>query len=161
MASATIVSRRWVGVGVSGLGVAGPLSEQARAALAAGHLAHFVTLNADGSPQVAIIWVGVEGDEVVSGHLFPQQQKLRNIRRDPRVALSLETGGRNDMGLDHYLVVHGRARVTEGGAPELLQRLARVYLGPDVAFPPMPDPPPGVVVRVQVDRVAGVGPWTD
>ncbi len=137
-----------------------PLDGAVREALTGGHLAHLVTLNTDGTPQVAIIWIGVEDDEVVSGHLFPQQQKLRNIRRDPRVALSVETGGRNEMGLDHYLVVHGRARITEGGAPELLQRLAHVYLGPDVAFPPMPDPPPGLIVHVEVERVSGVGPWT-
>lgn len=135
------------------------LDDEVRAALTAGNLAHFVTLNADGSPQVAIVWIGVEGDEIVSGHLFPQQQKCRNIRRNPRVVLSLETGGRNEMGLDHYLVVHGRARITDGGAPELLQRLAHVYLGPDVNFPPMPDPPPGVIVHVEVDRLGGVGPW--
>lgn len=135
------------------------LGDDARAALTAGHLAHLVTMNADGTPQVSIVWVGVDGDEVVSAHLNPNQQKLRNIRRDPRVSISLETGGRNDIGLDHYLVVHGRATINDGGAAALLQRLARVYLGPDVTFPPMPDPPPGVVVHVEVDRVGGVGPW--
>src|SRR5689334_24629571 len=113
------------------------LNAEARAALTAGRLAHLVTLNADGSPQVAIVWVGVDGDEIVSGHLSDAQQKLRNVRRGPRVALSLETGGRSEQGLDHYLVVRGRARVEPGGAPELLQRLAHVYLGPDVKFPPM------------------------
>jgi PPOX class probable F420-dependent enzyme len=127
--------------------------------LSAGNLAHLVTLNSDGSPQVAIVWVGVDGDEIVSGHLMTQQQKLRNVARDPRVVLSMETGGHNEIGLDNYLVVHGRARLTEGGAPELLQRLARVYLGPDVVFPPMPEPPPGIVMHIEVDRVGGVGPW--
>ena len=43
----------------------------------------------------------------------------------------------------HYLVLHGRARLTEGGAPELLQQLAYTYVGPGVKFPPMPEPPPG------------------
>ena len=43
--------------------------------------------------------------------------------------------------------------------PELLQRLARVHLGPDVKFPPMDEPPPGVVVHIAVDRLGGVGPW--
>ena len=47
-----------------------------------------------------------------------------------------------------------------GGAPELLQRLAEVYLGPGVTFPPMPDPPPGFVLRTTPTRVLGVGPWT-
>jgi PPOX class probable F420-dependent enzyme len=136
------------------------LSDAARAALTSGHLAHLVTLNADGSPQVTIVWIGLEGDEIVSGHLG-ERQKLRNIRRDPRVALSLATGGRNPIGLDEYLVVHGTARVTEGGAPELLQRLAEVYIGPGVTFPPMPDPPPGYVLRVTPTRIGGVGPWTE
>jgi PPOX class probable F420-dependent enzyme len=135
------------------------LGTAARDALAAGHLAHLVTLNDDGSAQVAMVWVGVEDDEIVSAHLQPSQRKLHNIARDPRVVLSMETGGRNEIGLDHYLVVHGRARITEGGAPELLQRLARAYLGPDVNFPPMPDPPPGVVLHISVERVTGVGPW--
>jgi PPOX class probable F420-dependent enzyme len=135
------------------------LSDEVRAALSAGHLAHLVTLNADGSPQIAIVWVGVDADELVSAHLSPTQQKLRNVRRDSRVALSLETGGRNEIGLDHYLVVYGRARVEVGGAPELLQQLAHVYLGPDVKFPPMDDPPPGFVMRITPERVAGVGPW--
>jgi hypothetical protein len=63
------------------------------------------------------------------------------------------------MGLREYLVVHGRARISEGGAPELLQRLARTYLGPEVRFPPVDDPPPGVITRIAVERVGGVGDW--
>lgn len=38
---------------------------------------------------------------------------------------------------------------------------ATLHLGPDVDFPPMPDPPGGYVTRVTVERVRGVGPWTD
>jgi len=121
-------------------------------------LAHFVTLNPDGSPQVTCVWVGLEGDEIVSGHLA-MQQKVRNIERDPRVALSIESKRTNELGLQEYLVVHGRARIQEGGAPELLQRLAHTYIGPDAVFPPMPDPPPGFVTRITVERLGGVGPW--
>jgi PPOX class probable F420-dependent enzyme len=138
----------------------GVLNDEARAALEGGRLVHLVTLNADGSPQVSLVWVGLDGDEIVSGHL-DERQKLRNVRRDPRVTLSLETGGRNPIGLDHYLIVHGHARVTEGGAPELLQRLAEVYIGPGVTFPPMDDPPPGFVLRIAPDRVGGIGPWAE
>ena len=121
-------------------------------------LAHLVTLNPDGSPQVSCVWVGLEGDEIVSGHLGTWQ-KVRNIERDPRVALSIEAKGTNELGLQEYLVVHGRGRIQEGGAPELLQRLARTYIGPDAVFPPMPDPPPGFVTRITVERLGGVGPW--
>ena len=136
------------------------LSDAARNLLESAALAHVVTLNPDGSPQIAVVWVGLDGDEIVAAHLNPQQQKLRNIRRDPRVALSIETDRINDIGLQEYLVVHGHARITEGGAPELLQRLAHVYLGPEVKFPPMDTPPPGVITHISIDRVGGVGAWT-
>jgi PPOX class probable F420-dependent enzyme len=131
---------------------------EAREVLESDRLAHLVTLNPDGSPQVTCVWVGLEGDEIVSGHLGTRQ-KLRNIERDPRVALSIEAKTTNELGLQEYLVVHGRARIQEGGAPELLQRLARTYIGPDAVFPPMPDPPPGFVMRITVERLGGVGPW--
>jgi PPOX class probable F420-dependent enzyme len=134
------------------------LSESVRNALTAGHLAHLVTLEPDGAPQVTIVWVGLDGDEIVAGHLG-QWRKVANIRRDPRVVLSMETGGVAPGGLAEYLIVHGSARITEGGAPELLQRLARVYLGADVTFPPMDNPPPGCVTRISPERIGGVGPW--
>jgi PPOX class probable F420-dependent enzyme len=134
------------------------LPESARAILESGRLAHLVTLNPDGSPQISCVWVGLDGDEIVSGHLR-DQQKLRNVRRDPRVSLSIEGTQLQPPGLKQYLVVHGRARITEGGAPELLQELAYRYLGPDVSFPPMDDPPPGSVLRIQAERLTGIGPW--
>ena len=119
----------------------GVLPDTARAVLESDALAHLVTLNPDGSPQVSIVWVGLDGDDIVSAHLA-ERQKLRNVRRDPRVAISLASGETNALGLREYLVVHGNATVEEGGAPELLQLLAHTYLGPDVTFPAMPDPPP-------------------
>jgi PPOX class probable F420-dependent enzyme len=137
-----------------------PLPDSARTVLESAALAHLVTLNADGSPQVSIVWVGLDGDEIVAGHL-PEHRKLRNIRNDSRVALSIETTGHNSMGLTEYLVIYGTARVTEGGAAALLQRLAHTYLGPHVRFPPMENPPPGYITHISVDRVSGVGPWAD
>lgn len=122
--------------------------------------ATLVTLDPDGSPHVTVAWVGLEDGEIVIGTLG-DQPKLRNVRRDPRVALSLVTGNTNSYGLREYLVVRGRARITEGGAPELLQRLAHVYLGPRVVFPPMPNPPPGFVTRITVESIGGVGPWAE
>jgi PPOX class probable F420-dependent enzyme len=121
--------------------------------------AHLVTLNPDGSPQVTLVWIGLEGDEIVAGHL-PRNKKVRNIERDGRVAISLEAGTKSAMGLTEYVVLYGHARIQEGGAPELLQRLAEVYIGPGVKFPPMENPPAGYVTRIRVDRIDGVGPWT-
>jgi PPOX class probable F420-dependent enzyme len=134
------------------------LPHEARALIESGALGHLVTVNADGSPQVSCVWVGVEGDELVTAHLFPQQ-KLRNVARNPGVVLSFEGTKIHPPGLKEYLVVHGTAAIEEGGAPELLQRLAHTYLGPDVRFPAMDAPPPGRRMRITVDRLGGVGPW--
>jgi PPOX class probable F420-dependent enzyme len=136
------------------------LSASARELIESAALGHLVTINPDGSPQVSCVWVGLDGDEIVSGHLR-EQQKLRNVRRAPRVVLTIEGTVLQPPGLKQYLVVHGRARIEEGGAPELLQRLAHVYLGPDVVFPPFPDPPAGWVLRTTVERVGGIGPWAE
>lgn len=132
--------------------------DEVRRVLDSDALAHVATIDEDGKPHVTLAWVGLEGDEIVFATLG-DQRKLRNVRRDPRVTISIETARANEMGLREYLVVYGSGRVTEGGAPELLQELAYTYLGPGVKFPPMPDPPPGYVTRVAIDRVAGIGPW--
>jgi PPOX class probable F420-dependent enzyme len=132
----------------------------ARTLLEGPHLAHVVTLDPDGGPQVSCVWVGLQGDEVVFGSLGPWR-KLRNLQRDPRVGVSIESDVVNDMGMREYLVLQGTARIEEGGGADLLQELARVYVGPDARFPPMDDPPAGSVVRITVDRISGVGPWTD
>ena len=136
------------------------LSAAARDLLESDRLGHLVTLNADGSPHVTCVWVGLDGDEIVFASLGPWK-KLANVERDPRVALSVEASQANPMGLVKYLVVNGRARLTRGGGPELLRRLATKYLGPRVTFPATNDPPPGTVVHIAVDTVAGVGEWTD
>ncbi|MGA2470279.1 MAG: PPOX class F420-dependent oxidoreductase [Solirubrobacteraceae bacterium] len=137
------------------------LSPSARALIESGALAHLVTLARDGSPRVTCVWVGLDGDEIVAGHLNKTQRKLARIAHDPRVALSLQASSVNDLGLQEYLVVRGTARLQEGGAPELLQRLAHVYLGPDVTFPAMPDPPDGFVSRITVEQISGIGPWME
>lgn len=126
--------------------------------IATGPIAHVVTLGAQGDPHVSMAWVGVEGDDLVIGTLH-DQTKLRNLRADPRIALSFAAPGRNEYGLDHYLVLRGRARLTEGGAPELLHQLAQTYIGPGAPFPPMPDPPSGFVIRIAVEKVSGIGDW--
>lgn len=134
------------------------LSDAARRAIEAPRLAHLTTLNPDGSPQVTLVWAGLDGDDVVVAHMRPHR-KIRNMRRDARVAVSFEAEGKTH-GLDNYLVVYGHATITEGGAAELLQQLAESYIGPGVKFPPGDDHAPGFVTRIAVERVAGIGPWT-
>lgn len=134
------------------------LNNAARELISSGPLGHLVTINSDGSPQVAVVWVGLDGDELETGHLDGRQRKLQNVRRDPRVTVSFEGSG-STHGMQHCLVVHGTASITEGGAPELLHRLAQTYIGPGTSFPPMPNPPAGFITHIRPDRVSGVGPW--
>jgi PPOX class probable F420-dependent enzyme len=135
------------------------ITPEIRAVLTSGRLAHLVTVNPDGSPQLSVVWIGVENDEIVIGHLMGGR-KVANIARDPRVAMTIEAEGANAVGLANYLIVYGTARLVEGGAPDLLQRLAEVYLGPDVNFPPMDDPPDGHVILIKPQRFGGIGPWS-
>ena len=134
------------------------LSRSAVQLLQSAAVATIVTVNDDGSPHVSSAWVGIEDGEIVFATL-PDQRKLHNVRRDPRVAVSVQSERVNEWGLREYLVVYGTARITEGGAADMLQRLAHVYLGPDVVFPQMPNPPPGFITHVKIERVGGIGPW--
>ena len=136
------------------------LPAPARELLTAGHLGHIATINPDGSPHVTIVWIGVDGDDIVSAHLANTYRKLRNIERDPRVSISVEFGTVSKAGLHHCLVAEGTARLTKGGAPALLQKFAHIYLGPEVTYPG-PDAPPGFVLRTRLTKVRGVFPWDE
>ena len=127
-------------------------------AIDAGVHGHLATINPDGSPQVTVVWLGRDGDEVLVAHLG-SGQKMRNIEREPRLTISFELAGTSGPGLGNYAVLHGVGHITEGGAPELLQALAPRFMGEGVKFPPMENPPPGRIVHVAVDRVTGMGPW--
>jgi PPOX class probable F420-dependent enzyme len=135
------------------------LSTELRQLIESGPLTHLSTSNADGSPQVSVIWLGLDGDDLVTAHMRRQQLKLRNIERDPRVVLSFAAPRVPGVFLAHYTVIRARATI-EGpseAAWELLDRLAKVYIAPDAAFPA--PRAPGYIVRYAVERVGGVGPW--
>jgi PPOX class probable F420-dependent enzyme len=137
------------------------LNDHARTLIGSGTDATLVTLNSDGSPQVSVVWVALQAspegdDELVSAHLA-EHQKLRNIRRDGRVAVTILSPDRSAP-MTPYLSIKGTARVEEGGAPDLLTELAKTMIGPDAHFPP-PDAPPGYVTRIRIDKFGGLGPW--
>jgi PPOX class probable F420-dependent enzyme len=134
------------------------VTPELRSLIDAGPLAHVVTINPDGSPQVTVVWIAVDGDDVISGHMSTNR-KLRNVERDPRISISIEAPSQPGVFLAEYAVLYGTATVEPGGAAELLQRLGRVYVGPEFEFPLGPDPAPGFVLRTRVERVAGHGPW--
>ena len=124
--------------------------------IASGPLAHLTTINADGSPQVSVIWIGLDGDEVVSGHMG-RYLKLRNIERDPRVVLSFDAPREPAVFLNPYVVLHAQATVEPSDhAWDLLNRLTKVYMTPATEFPAPRRP--GYIVRYAIGRISGVGP---
>jgi PPOX class probable F420-dependent enzyme len=133
------------------------LSPELRDLIASGPMAHLSTINADGSPQVTVVWIGLDGDELVSGHMS-WYRKLENIERDPRVVLSFDAPRAPGVFLNPYAVVRARAEVRPSDdAWNLLNRLAKVYMSPGAEFPAPKGP--GFIVRYSVERVGGVGPW--
>lgn len=137
------------------------LNAAARELIGAGVDATLVTINADGSPQASVVWVAVQstpdGDELVAAHLSDKYQKVRNVRRDPRVTATILAPSQPGQ-QRQYLSVTGTARIVEGGAPELLKKLATALLGSDEHFPPA-DAPDGFLTRIRIESVGGQGPW--
>jgi PPOX class probable F420-dependent enzyme len=133
------------------------IPEELRDLMTSGPMAHLTTINADGSAQVSVIWIGLDGDQAVSGHMN-RRLKLRNIERDPRVVLSFDAPRVPGVFLNPYAVLHARATVEPSDhAWDLLDRLAKVYVSPGTEFPAPRGP--GYIVRYSIERVGGVGPW--
>lgn len=136
------------------------LSAPAQALLGSDAVAHVWTCNADGSPQVSVVWVLVQGDEVLFG-CDSSSRKAQNLRRDPSIVLSIQDEVRTLNGYQRHLIVRGTAVLDDGPRPELMDRLASTYVG--LARHPLAlrDAPSSVVVRVRIDRISGLGPWID
>ncbi len=133
---------------------------QADALLGSDAVAHVWTTNPDGTPQVSVVWVIAQGDEIAFG-TDTSSQKAKNLRRDNRIVLSIEDTERNERGFQRHLVARGRARIHPGPDPELMDRLAKKYLGLHRHPLAMRDSPTSVVVRVKIERISGVGPWVE
>ena len=133
------------------------LSPELRDLIESGPMAHLSTINPDGSPQVTVIWIGLDGNDLVSAHMA-RHVKLRNIERDPRVVLSFDAPRVPGVVMNPYAVLRARAAVQPSDeAWDLLNRLAKVYISPDAGYPQPKRP--GYVVRYSVERVSGIGPW--
>jgi PPOX class probable F420-dependent enzyme len=135
------------------------LSSSLRQLIDSGPLAHLSTINTDGSPQVTVIWIGIDGDDLVSTHMS-DNVKLTNIRRDPRVALSFDAPREPGVWISPYAVVYARATVEPSAQIwDLMARHAKAYVSPEAEVP-APDPPePGFLVRYAITRIGGIGPW--
>ncbi|MET0212619.1 MAG: PPOX class F420-dependent oxidoreductase [Vicinamibacterales bacterium] len=134
-----------------------PLPQPVRSLLEDKAYGHVVTVTATGRPRVTMVWMDVDGDEVVF-NTAEGRKKVQDLRRDPRVIVSVQD--RNDS--QSYAVFHGQARITTDGAREHIDKLTKRFLGID-QYPG----PPGetrLIVRIGVERIGGVAPgykpWT-
>ena len=130
----------------------------AEALLGSDALAHVITLNSDGTPQVSVVWCGVRGERV----LFcteAETAKVRNLRRRPHVVLSIEDEARNAAGTQQHLVIHGRAEVLGPADPDLCDDLSRTYAGSARHPLNLRNSPTAVTVAVDIERIGGNGPW--
>jgi PPOX class probable F420-dependent enzyme len=135
------------------------IPDSVRAFLAGGLWAHVVTMTSQGQPHVNLCWAGLDGDDLVFASFFDARRVAR-LRRDPRVTLSFQAKGYEGGALFPYLVIDGRASVTDGGALEVMDHLAQWYIGPGASFP-LRQVPPGWTFRVAIDKIYGQGPWND
>jgi PPOX class probable F420-dependent enzyme len=102
------------------------LDHAVRAHLDGPSLAHLATVMPDGAPHTVPVWIGTEGDHIVflTG---PDSQKAHNLRRDPRVALSVAPVERPN----EPVIIRGEVvEWLEGDAAwEIIDRLAMKYIG--------------------------------
>lgn len=145
---------------MSGPSENGPwLTPELRALIASGPMAHLSTVNPDGSPQVTVIWIGLDGDDLVSTHMR-ENVKVRNIRRDPRVVLSIDGPREPGAWLNPHAIIQARATVEPSTRIwDLMAVHAKTYVAPDAELPVPDEPAPGFLVRYSITRVGGVGPW--
>ncbi|HZR54048.1 MAG TPA: PPOX class F420-dependent oxidoreductase [Streptosporangiaceae bacterium] len=128
------------------------LNAGVRRLLDAPNLAVLATINKDGSPQTSVVWVDTEGDELVISSAQGRRKDL-NIRRDPRVSLSVYDAEDPDT----YAEIRGDATVTEDVGRTLAVRLAEKYQGPGAGeeFLSLPPEIVRVVIRIVPNHIAG------
>ena len=109
---------------------------------------------------MSVVWCGVKGDQV----FFCAEgstTKVRNLRRDPSVVLSIEDEARNLAGTQQHLLIYGRATVLPGPADrDLCDELCRTYMGRADHPLNLGSSSTAVTVMIDIDRVGGNGPWT-
>jgi PPOX class probable F420-dependent enzyme len=129
-----------------------PLPQSVKKLLQDKAYGHVVTYNDKGTAQLTMVWMDVEGDDVLF-NTSEGRRKSQNLRRDPRTIVSVQD--RNDP--QAHAVFYGKARITEAGADEHIDKLAKRFLGAD-KYPFRQPGEKRLIVRISVDRIGGFGP---
>jgi PPOX class probable F420-dependent enzyme len=127
-----------------------PLSEATRKLVDGKNYAVLATINADGSPQSSVVWVGRDGDDVLISTI-EGRRKHRNMLRDRRVSVSII----DSADPENYVELRGLVSMTPDEGRRVDTRLSWKYDGRD----PGEDRPGAVrvVVRLAVEKAAGRG----
>jgi PPOX class probable F420-dependent enzyme len=110
------------------------------------------TLREDGSPHSTPVWVDSDGENVVFNTAIGRV-KERNMRRDPRVSMTVLPAENQQ---DGYLSVTGTAEISEEGAEEHIHSLARKYLGAE-RYPWLRPDEQRVIVTIRPERIDSQG----
>lgn len=114
--------------------------------------ANLVTLMKDGHPQVTPVWVDYDGTHVRVNSAKGRQKDI-NMRRDPRVALSMQDPDNPY----RYLEVRGRVvDITEEGADAHIDSLAKKYMGVD-EYPYRTPEEVRVIYKIEPERTSSYG----
>ncbi len=125
------------------------IPDDVRALLSEPIFFHAATINPDGSPQISVVWAGLDGDLLVFS-TAEGRAKPRNLHRDPRIAISFSPHD------DPYrnIVLHGRAVEIEPRGMDLIDRMARKYTEADRYEWSQPGET-RVDIAVEIDRITG------
>ncbi|MGW6335215.1 PPOX class F420-dependent oxidoreductase [Nocardia rhamnosiphila] len=124
------------------------LPAEARRLLDGRNFATVATIDPDGRPQTSVVWMDREGDTVLFSSTTTRR-KVRNLARDPRIALTVLDAANPYRSVD----IQGTAELIEDPDKSLPSRLSRKYLGEQP--PPEPDTIHRFIVRVTPERVTG------
>ena len=114
--------------------------------------AHLSTLMSDGSPQASAVWVDTDGGSIVINSA-EGRLKDRNIRRDPRVAVSV-TDPDNPY---RSLMIRGRVtKITNEGADQHIDRMAKKYMGVD-EYPFRTPDEVRVMYYIEPEKISAMG----
>lgn len=128
------------------------LNDEQRKLLDDPNFAYVGTVSEDGAPQLTPVWIEYDGEHVVF-NTEKTRAKFKNLERDPRVTVAV-SDSKNPY---RYLEIRGRvAEMTEEGAMESIDRLAKKYMGKDK----YPFHKPGdvrVLIKIAPEKVSGMG----
>jgi PPOX class probable F420-dependent enzyme len=111
-----------------------------------------VTLREDGSPHATPVWIDTDGEHVLFNTAIGRA-KERHLRRDPRIAVTVLPAENQQSG---YVSVTGTAELSEDGAKDHIDKLAKKYLGQD-EYPYLQPGERRVIVTVTPDKVDSMG----